>query len=205
MSGIGDRKIFSRVAVYSLQPESPKKEVSSWRIVEYKCNKERIRSLKVVGNEKVGGSGMCQIVPIWLGPRRSRFVSLSILPSSLIMYFRFHPSKVKWIGDVPTNRQNAANYLQRFFFWSYFVYLPKCCGSGSSPQHCPPLHIWIDAPILKTERYSLRHYTHATTHLAPLGNAQQYCSVFNFQLVFRGLFLQLAARCLRTQTDSVRL
>ncbi len=40
--------------------------------------------LKVVGNEKVGGSGMCQTVPIWLGPRRSRFVSLSILPSSLI-------------------------------------------------------------------------------------------------------------------------
>ncbi len=40
--------------------------------------------LKVVGNEKVGGSGMCQTVPIWLGPRRSRFVSLSILPSPLI-------------------------------------------------------------------------------------------------------------------------
>ncbi len=32
--------------------------------------------LKVVGNEKVGGSGMCQSVPIWLRPRRSRFVSL---------------------------------------------------------------------------------------------------------------------------------
>jgi hypothetical protein len=46
--------------------------------------------------------------------------------------------------------------------------------------------------------------TDATTHLAPLGNAQQYCSVFNFQLVFRGLFLQLASRCLRPQTDSVR-
>jgi hypothetical protein len=25
-------------------------------------------------------------------------------------------------------------------------------------------------------------------HLAPLGNAQQYCSVYNFQLVFRGFF-----------------
>jgi hypothetical protein len=34
------------------------------------------------------------------------------------------------------------------------------------------------------ERHSLRHYTDATTHLAPLGNAQQYCSVFNFQLLF---------------------
>jgi hypothetical protein len=43
-----------------------------------------------------------------------------------------------------------------------------------------------------------------TMHLAPLDNAQQYCSVFNFQLVFRGLFLQFAAHCLRTRTDLVR-
>ena len=71
------------------------------------------------------------------------------------MYFRFRPSKAKWIGDVLTNRQNAANYLQRFL-------------------HCPPLHIWIAASILKTERYSLRHYTDATMPLAPLGNAQQF-------------------------------
>ncbi len=42
-------------------------------------------NLKVVGNEKVGVSGMCQTVPIWLGPRRSRFGSLSILLSSLIL------------------------------------------------------------------------------------------------------------------------
>ncbi len=42
-------------------------------------------TLKVVGNEKIGGSGMRQTVPICLGPRRSRFVSLSILPSSLIL------------------------------------------------------------------------------------------------------------------------
>jgi hypothetical protein len=35
--------------------------------------------LKVVGNEKVGGSGMCQTVPIRLRPRRSMFFSLSIL------------------------------------------------------------------------------------------------------------------------------
>jgi hypothetical protein len=42
-------------------------------------------ALKVVGNEKVGGSGMCQTVPIWFGPRRLRFVSLSILPSTLIL------------------------------------------------------------------------------------------------------------------------
>jgi hypothetical protein len=42
-------------------------------------------SLKIVSNEKVGGSGMCQSVPIRLGPRRSRCVSLSILLSSLIL------------------------------------------------------------------------------------------------------------------------
>ncbi len=43
------------------------------------------RILKVVGNEKIGGSGMYQCVPIWLGPWRSRFVSLSNLLSSLIL------------------------------------------------------------------------------------------------------------------------
>jgi hypothetical protein len=41
--------------------------------------------LKVVGNEKKGGSGMCQTVPIGLGPRRSMFFSLLILQSSLIL------------------------------------------------------------------------------------------------------------------------
>jgi hypothetical protein len=42
-------------------------------------------SLKVVSNEKVGGPGMCQSVPVWLGPRRSRFVALSILLSFSIL------------------------------------------------------------------------------------------------------------------------
>jgi hypothetical protein len=41
--------------------------------------------LKVVGNEKVWGSGMCQSVPIRLGPRRWRCVSLSILLLPLIL------------------------------------------------------------------------------------------------------------------------
>ncbi len=91
------------------------------------------------------------------------------------MYFRFRPSKTKWIGDVLTHRYNAVNYLQRSFFWSTFV----CC-------------------VMR------RFYIDATMPLAPLGKAQQYCSVFNFQLVFRGLFLQLSALCLRTRTDSLR-
>ncbi len=54
--------------------------------------------------------------------------------------------------------------------------------------------MWIAASILKTERCSLRHYTDATMLLAPLGNAQQYCSVFNIQLVFRRLFLHFAEK-----------
>jgi hypothetical protein len=37
------------------------------------------------------------------------------------IYFRFRPSKAKWIGNVLPNRQNAANYLQRFFFWINFM------------------------------------------------------------------------------------
>ncbi len=33
-------------------------------------------------------------------------------------YFRFRPSKAKWIGDVLTIRQNAANTCSVSFFWS---------------------------------------------------------------------------------------
>ncbi len=79
------------------------------------------KTLKVVGNEKVGGSRMCQTVPIWLGPRQSMFFTLINFAVVFdFMYFRFRPSKAKWIGDVLTNRQNATNYLQRFFIWSYY-------------------------------------------------------------------------------------
>ena len=93
---------------------------------------------------------------------------------------------------------------------SFFEVLLFVCyqnDADPAPQHCPLTYFyhywriidalfphclstwrWIAASILKTERYSLRHYTDATTHLAPLGMAQQYCSVFNFQLVFAGFF-----------------
>ncbi len=43
------------------------------------------KRLKVVGNEKEGGSGRWQMIGIGLGPRRSRFVCLLILMSSLIL------------------------------------------------------------------------------------------------------------------------
>ncbi len=61
-----------------------------------------------------------RIVPIC--PNLSRAVAIDVLFSINFavvfdfMYFHFRPSKAKWIGDVLTNRQNAANHLQRFFF-----------------------------------------------------------------------------------------
>ncbi len=58
---------------------------------------------------------MCQSVPIWLGPQRSRFVSL--INFAVVFYFNvfpFLPSKPKLIGDVPMNRQNEA--ARRIFF-----------------------------------------------------------------------------------------
>jgi hypothetical protein len=44
-----------------------------------------IDALKVVGNEKEGGSERCQTFTICLGPRRSMFFSLLVLLSSLIL------------------------------------------------------------------------------------------------------------------------
>jgi hypothetical protein len=47
--------------------------------------------LKVVGYEKVGGSGMCQSVPIWL----EFCLPFNFAVVFDFMYFRFHPSKAK--------------------------------------------------------------------------------------------------------------
>jgi hypothetical protein len=86
------------------------------------------------------------------------------------IYYLYIHSKAKSIGNVLTNRQNAAKRVQELRMG-----IPAVC-----------------------------QYIDATMPLAPVGNVQQYCSVFNFQLVFRGLFLQFAAHCLRTRTDSLR-
>ncbi len=51
---------------------------------------------------------------------------------------------------------------------------------------------------------ALRQYIDATMPVAPISNGVQICSVYNFQILFRGLFLQFAAHCLRMRTDSVR-
>jgi hypothetical protein len=74
--------------------------------------------LKVVCNESKGGSGRIHTLSIGLGSWRSMLFSLSILLSSLIsMFFRFRQVKHNF-GDVPINRQNAAN--------SYAVWTAHC-------------------------------------------------------------------------------
>ncbi len=152
-----------------------------------------INLLKVVGNQKVGG---VRNVSIW--PNLSRTAAIDVLFSINfavvfdVMYFHFLPSKAKWIGDVLTNGQNAANTCSVSFL-EVILLVTKMLQIRLTSTTLPPpyIRIWIAASILMTEWYSLRHYTDATTHLAPLGNAQQYCSVFNFQLVFRGFFYSL--------------
>jgi hypothetical protein len=69
-----------------------------------------------------------------------------------LMYFRFRPSKAKSIGNVLTNRQNAAELKK------------------------------------SAEESRMRQYIDATTHLASIGNGVQICSVYNFKILFRGLF-----------------
>jgi hypothetical protein len=66
------------------------------------------------------------------------------------MYFRFRPSKAKLIRNVLTNRQNAAKGFKK------------------------------SAEELRMGIPALRQFIDATMPLAPLGKAQQYCSVFNF-------------------------
>jgi hypothetical protein len=62
-------------------------------------------------------------------PNLSRTAAINVLFSINFavvfdfMYFRFRPSKEKLIGNVLTNRQNAANYLQHFFFLKLFCFL----------------------------------------------------------------------------------
>ncbi len=50
------------------------------------------------------------------------------------IYFRFRPSKAKWIGNVLPNRWNAVNYLQRFFFWINFICCVICVWSNPTIQ-----------------------------------------------------------------------
>jgi hypothetical protein len=68
-------------------------------------------SLKAICNEKEGGPGKWQM---------SRTVAIEVcLSFNLVVIFNFNvfpfpPSKAKSIGDVPMNRENAANCRQPF-------------------------------------------------------------------------------------------
>ncbi len=79
------------------------------------------------------------------------------------LYFRFRPSKAKSIGNVLTNRQNAAN----------------CCLHRGFKKSAEELRMGIPA---------LRQYIDATMPLAPIGNGVQICSVYNIQILFCGFF-----------------
>jgi hypothetical protein len=92
------------------------------------------------------------------------------------MYFRFRPSKAKSIDNVLTNRQNAAN----------------CCLHRGFKKSAEELRMGIPA---------LRQYIDATMHLAPIGNGVQICSVYNFQILFRGFFFLFAMHRLMMQDD----
>ncbi len=111
------------------------------------------RTLKVVGNEKVGG-----VRNVSFCPNLARTVAIEVrfsLNFAVVfdfIYFRFRPSNAKWLGIVLLNRQNTEKRVQEI---------------------CWRIKDW---------------YIDATMPLAPLGKAQQYCSVFNFQLVFCRFF-----------------
>jgi hypothetical protein len=51
---------------------------------------------------------------------------------------------------------------------------------------------------------ALRRYIDATMPVAQIGNEVQICSIYNFQILFRGFFFLCAAHHLMTQNDSVR-
>jgi hypothetical protein len=50
---------------------------------------------------------------------------------------------------------------------------------------------------------TLRQYIDATMPVAPISNGVQICSVYNFQILFRGFFFLFAAPRLMMQDDPV--
>jgi hypothetical protein len=51
---------------------------------------------------------------------------------------------------------------------------------------------------------ALHQYIDAMMPVVPIGNGVKICSVYNFQILFRGFFFLFAAHRLMTQDDSVR-
>ncbi len=118
--------------------------------------------LKVVGNEKEGWSRRWQMIGIGLRPRRSRFVCLIILLSSLILCIsvsapvKQNEKAMSW--RIGKTRQITCSVS---FFWSTFV---SCVirwfqikvssyqnAADPAPQHCPLTyfyHYWRIIPAL---------------------------------------------------------
>ncbi len=119
------------------------------------------------------------------------------------MYFRFRPSKAKSIGNVLTNRQNAANcssprnlkggFLEFFFFMNdtqhSFICLPSDTtvseDAGIEPRTVATTALAVrrskkSAEELRKDTPAQRQYIDATMHPAPIGNGVQICSVYNF-------------------------
>jgi hypothetical protein len=79
------------------------------------------------------------------------------------MYFRFRPSKAKSIGNVL--RIDKTRRIVRLH--------------TELKKSDEELRMGIPA---------LRQYIDAAMHLAPMGIGIQICSVYNFQILFRGFF-----------------
>jgi hypothetical protein len=90
------------------------------------------------------------------------------------IYFRFRPSKAKS--------------------------MVMSCRIGKTRQR----GLKKSAEELRMGIHALRQYIDATMPVAPIGNGVQICSVYNFQILFRGFFFLFAAHRLMTQDDSVR-
>ncbi len=73
--------------------------------------------LKVVGNEKRAFGKVSNVSNMSWTLAIDVLFSFNFAVVFDFMYFRFLPSKAKWIGNVLTNRQNAA--IRSMFFFSF--------------------------------------------------------------------------------------
>jgi hypothetical protein len=80
----------------------------------------------------------------------------------ILMYFRFRVSRAKSIGNVLTNRQNAAN----------------CCLHGEGNKSAEELRIGLRCANLLTQQCII----------APIGNGVQICSSIIFKFYFADFF-----------------
>ncbi len=150
----------------------------------------RLASLKVVGNEKLGGSGRRQMVGDGPGLWRSRIISIFIMQFLSKNLISFFACNAKLIGDYFYNRRLGANCSVRKFQLKSWFFEPKSLLFGLKRW----LFRWKD--ILPFSKYtisknssslrptkqfvvrsSLRHYIDASKHPALMGDGDQICLV----------------------------